>query len=192
MENSPDRHRVPHGPRLDRKRKKTTAALSWPSLRLSQSLVPYSYEKKVKGQESDRFRQTMQSQAARRCLQRLAAPSSSSASLPRLAPKINGLAYIPICPSIGKRMAWPIPHRVATLSSNYTSTPTTIAAASFSTTPTLLDTKRPSRPKPPPDEEFTETYVKGTGPGGQKIVRLCCVHRHCPKRHSPNYMLTCG
>jgi hypothetical protein len=32
--------------------------------------------------------------------------------------------------------------------------------------------KMPDRPKPLPEEEFTEAFLKGTGPGGQKIVRL--------------------
>ncbi len=30
----------------------------------------------------------------------------------------------------------------------------------------------PSRPKPPPEEEIEESFLKGSGPGGQKIVRL--------------------
>lgn len=29
----------------------------------------------------------------------------------------------------------------------------------------------PPRPKPPPDEEIEESFLKGSGPGGQKIVR---------------------
>ncbi|RDL35154.1 uncharacterized protein BP5553_07085 [Venustampulla echinocandica] len=29
--------------------------------------------------------------------------------------------------------------------------------------------KMPDRPKPPPEEEFTEVFLKGSGPGGQKI-----------------------
>lgn len=29
----------------------------------------------------------------------------------------------------------------------------------------------PPRPKPPPDAEIEESYLKGSGPGGQKIVR---------------------
>jgi hypothetical protein len=29
----------------------------------------------------------------------------------------------------------------------------------------------PPRPKPPPDSEIEESYLKGSGPGGQKIVR---------------------
>ncbi|KXJ92969.1 peptide chain release factor class I/class II, partial [Microdochium bolleyi] len=27
----------------------------------------------------------------------------------------------------------------------------------------------PQRPKPPPDDEFEENFLKGSGPGGQKI-----------------------
>lgn len=30
----------------------------------------------------------------------------------------------------------------------------------------------PPRPKPPPDSEIEESYLKGSGPGGQKIVGL--------------------
>lgn len=30
----------------------------------------------------------------------------------------------------------------------------------------------PDRPKPPSEDEFTEVFVKGSGPGGQKIVRM--------------------
>ncbi|KUI71681.1 hypothetical protein VM1G_07322 [Cytospora mali] len=30
-------------------------------------------------------------------------------------------------------------------------------------------TRFPPRPKPPPEEEITEAYLKGSGPGGQKI-----------------------
>jgi hypothetical protein len=40
----------------------------------------------------------------------------------------------------------------------------------ISTTPTLAKTIYPSRPKPPPEEEIEETFLKGSGPGGQKIV----------------------
>ncbi|KAI0193927.1 RF-1 domain-containing protein [Xylaria flabelliformis] len=48
------------------------------------------------------------------------------------------------------------------------------AAHSFSTTnnPPLLKTSSknlPPRPKPPPEEEIEESYLKGSGPGGQKI-----------------------
>lgn len=30
----------------------------------------------------------------------------------------------------------------------------------------------PARPRPPPEEDITEAYLKGSGPGGQKIVRF--------------------
>lgn len=48
------------------------------------------------------------------------------------------------------------------------------SAAHFSTTSpdSKGATRYPPRPKPPPEHEFTEVYLKGTGPGGQKIVRL--------------------
>lgn len=34
-----------------------------------------------------------------------------------------------------------------------------------------LQKQMPQRPKPPPEEEFQENYLRGSGPGGQKIVR---------------------
>lgn len=46
------------------------------------------------------------------------------------------------------------------------------AGALFTTTATCQKIQYPPRPKPPPDEEITEVYLKGSGPGGQKIVRL--------------------
>ncbi|POS77635.1 peptidyl-tRNA hydrolase domain-containing protein [Diaporthe helianthi] len=47
----------------------------------------------------------------------------------------------------------------------------TAAAATFSTTypAKMASTRYPPRPKPPPEHEFTEVYLKGSGPGGQKI-----------------------
>lgn len=43
---------------------------------------------------------------------------------------------------------------------------------SFSAThPLLKHVNYPPRPKPPPDEEIDESFLKGSGPGGQKIVR---------------------
>lgn len=55
-----------------------------------------------------------------------------------------------------------------------TSTSIYIAAAPFSTTSpdSKGATRYPPRPKPPPEHEFTEVYLKGSGPGGQKIVCL--------------------
>ncbi|CAN8095910.1 unnamed protein product [Discula destructiva] len=44
-----------------------------------------------------------------------------------------------------------------------------VAAASFTTTATCQKIQYPPRPKPPPDEDITEVYLKGSGPGGQKI-----------------------
>ncbi|KAF6819738.1 peptidyl-tRNA hydrolase domain protein [Colletotrichum sojae] len=50
---------------------------------------------------------------------------------------------------------------------------TTTAApiVAFSTSPSALVKKHqmPPRPKPPPDSEIEESYLKGSGPGGQKI-----------------------
>lgn len=42
--------------------------------------------------------------------------------------------------------------------------------ALFTTTATYRRVQYPPRPKPPPDEDITEVYLKGSGPGGQKIV----------------------
>lgn len=52
-----------------------------------------------------------------------------------------------------------------------TSISTFVAAAPFSTTSPDKKgaTRYPPRPKPPPEHEFTEVYLKGSGPGGQKI-----------------------
>lgn len=44
------------------------------------------------------------------------------------------------------------------------------SAACFTTTSSRPKTQYPPRPEPPPDEEITESYLKGSGPGGQKIV----------------------
>lgn len=60
---------------------------------------------------------------------------------------------------------------------------TAAAAAAAATSPKTTDRHRPlhtsppswqkqmpARPKPPPDSELEESYLKGSGPGGQKIV----------------------
>ncbi|KAM0251481.1 hypothetical protein ACHAQJ_008149 [Trichoderma viride] len=39
----------------------------------------------------------------------------------------------------------------------------------FNTLGTTLSKSLPPRPKPPPDSEIEESYLKGSGPGGQKI-----------------------
>ncbi|KIL91060.1 polypeptide chain release factor [Fusarium avenaceum] len=39
----------------------------------------------------------------------------------------------------------------------------------FTTTSAYLAKALPPRPKPPPESEIEESYVKGSGPGGQKI-----------------------
>lgn len=46
----------------------------------------------------------------------------------------------------------------------------TPGGALFTTTAKYQKVKYPPRPKPPPDEDITEVYLKGSGPGGQKIV----------------------
>ncbi|KAH6987549.1 RF-1 domain-containing protein [Ilyonectria sp. MPI-CAGE-AT-0026] len=39
----------------------------------------------------------------------------------------------------------------------------------FTSSPSVLVKALPPRPKPPPESEIEESYVKGSGPGGQKI-----------------------
>lgn len=53
---------------------------------------------------------------------------------------------------------------------------------SFSTLGATLLKTLPPRPKPPPDSEIEESYLKGSGPGGQKIVRTDRQRSHiiCP------------
>ncbi|KAF5227283.1 hypothetical protein HG531_004275 [Fusarium graminearum] len=41
----------------------------------------------------------------------------------------------------------------------------------FSSTSIYLAKALPPRPKPPPESEIEESYVKGSGPGGQKILK---------------------
>ncbi|KAI1802278.1 RF-1 domain-containing protein [Daldinia bambusicola] len=64
-------------------------------------------------------------------------------------------------PSIGRRSHIPL------------SPPSTIPPSrlsSFSASPALFkNTNLPPRPKPPPEEEIEEFFLKGSGPGGQKI-----------------------
>ncbi|KAI1214865.1 RF-1 domain-containing protein [Annulohypoxylon truncatum] len=50
------------------------------------------------------------------------------------------------------------------------SAPTLALRVSFCTSgPLLKHTNLPPRPKPPPEEEIEEAFLKGSGPGGQKI-----------------------
>lgn len=58
------------------------------------------------------------------------------------------------------------------------------AAAPFSSTAPQHKVKYPPRPKPPPEEDITESYLKGSGPGGQKIVCFVLPRRSkhtCPR-----------
>ncbi|PKS10829.1 hypothetical protein jhhlp_002586 [Lomentospora prolificans] len=48
-------------------------------------------------------------------------------------------------------------------------TPLFFLARLFTTSPLLLKKPLPPRPKPPPEDEIEEVFVKGSGPGGQKI-----------------------
>ncbi|KAM0346091.1 hypothetical protein ACHAPU_005856 [Fusarium lateritium] len=47
--------------------------------------------------------------------------------------------------------------------------PSALPIRTFSTTTSSLAKALPPRPKPPPESEIEESYVKGSGPGGQKI-----------------------
>lgn len=52
---------------------------------------------------------------------------------------------------------------------------TQLQRACISTSPSHSIKNLPPRPKPPPNSEIEESYLKGSGPGGQKIVRLLYV-----------------
>ncbi|POR36437.1 Putative peptide chain release factor-like protein, mitochondrial [Tolypocladium paradoxum] len=45
------------------------------------------------------------------------------------------------------------------------------AARPFTTGAALAKNSLPPRPKPPPDADIEESFLKGSGPGGQKIAR---------------------
>ncbi|EWG47964.1 hypothetical protein FVEG_16222 [Fusarium verticillioides 7600] len=49
------------------------------------------------------------------------------------------------------------------------SIPAPLPIRTFHNTSTSLVKALPPRPKPPPESEIEESYVKGSGPGGQKI-----------------------
>ena len=48
--------------------------------------------------------------------------------------------------------------------------PAPTSLRTLGTTTPWMQKAMPPRPKPPPDEELEESYLKGSGPGGQKIV----------------------
>ncbi|KAF4415849.1 polypeptide chain release factor [Fusarium acutatum] len=50
------------------------------------------------------------------------------------------------------------------------STPAALPIRTFHNTSVFLVKALPPRPKPPPESEIEESYVKGSGPGGQKIL----------------------
>ncbi|KAI2470327.1 RF-1 domain-containing protein [Annulohypoxylon bovei var. microspora] len=53
-------------------------------------------------------------------------------------------------------------------------TPTLLPRRFLSVSGSLLKhTNLPPRPKPPPEEEIEESFLKGSGPGGQKINKTC-------------------
>ncbi|KAM5380623.1 hypothetical protein ACJA88_004952 [Fusarium oxysporum] len=51
------------------------------------------------------------------------------------------------------------------------STPPALPTRTFHNTSIFLAKALPPRPKPPPESEIEESYVKGSGPGGQKILK---------------------
>jgi hypothetical protein len=67
------------------------------------------------------------------------------------------------------RLSWPKLHAPA-LAAAGAALPAP-AVARFTTTALLAKNSLPPRPKPPPDSDIEESYLKGSGPGGQKIVR---------------------
>lgn len=44
----------------------------------------------------------------------------------------------------------------------------------------------PARPAPPPEDDIEESFLKGSGPGGQKIVRFPLSLLSKPRRPSPS------
>ncbi|KAK3906425.1 putative peptide chain release factor-like protein [Staphylotrichum tortipilum] len=60
--------------------------------------------------------------------------------------------------------------------------PAPAAAFTTSPNPNAKPTQMPSRPKPPPESEIEEFFVKGSGPGGQKINKTASAVqlRHIP------------
>ncbi|KAI1738476.1 RF-1 domain-containing protein [Xylaria scruposa] len=99
---------------------------------------------------------------------------TSKLSLPRLAHIYNRttrLSHRSVLPST-LPSTLPSPHHVGTDVQSLRLRP---AARSFGTTnsPPLLKTSSsknlPPRPKPPPEEDIEESFLKGSGPGGQKI-----------------------
>lgn len=78
---------------------------------------------------------------------------------------------LPFLSGLGSRpvIATPARSAVATAPAR---TPVTATAPFTTTTPTWLKAwQMPPRPKLP-EEELEEVYLKGSGPGGQKIVRF--------------------
>ncbi|KPM34680.1 hypothetical protein AK830_g11894 [Neonectria ditissima] len=55
------------------------------------------------------------------------------------------------------------------LRSNISPAVASVSSRTFTTSPAVLLKALPPRPKPPPESEIEEAYVKGSGPGGQKI-----------------------
>ncbi|RDA95761.1 hypothetical protein CP533_5139 [Ophiocordyceps camponoti-saundersi (nom. inval.)] len=65
---------------------------------------------------------------------------------------------------------------ITTLLRSYHPPPLPPRVLSSSTAPTTQSRPKsslPPRPKPPPDSEIEESYLKGSGPGGQKINKTC-------------------
>lgn len=58
------------------------------------------------------------------------------------------------------------------------------ATAPFTTSGALPVKQMPPRPKPPPEEEILESYLRGSGPGGQKIVWTVPEHPVAPPEPS--------
>lgn len=59
----------------------------------------------------------------------------------------------------------------STLGRNASLVPRVAELRAFSWFPVVLGKQMPPRPKPPPEDEIEESFLKGSGPGGQKIVR---------------------
>ncbi|KAH7166053.1 RF-1 domain-containing protein [Dactylonectria macrodidyma] len=59
---------------------------------------------------------------------------------------------------------------------------TSVPTRTFTTSHAVLAKSLPPRPKPPPESEIEEFYVKGSGPGGQKINKT---NSAVQLRHTP-------
>lgn len=76
-----------------------------------------------------------------------------------------------VCPEKRDNGSLPMMLALRRLAARLPSGPGVAVARPFTTSaPLLKGSQLPPRPKPPPDDEIEEKFIKGSGPGGQKIV----------------------